>query len=216
MRIGEVSPFRARIPTNSLTRVTRLGRSDANQLFRGTMKRARKDQLTGGSADVNPQVLTLTITMSAANTPTVVARNLPIPRLPTREGRNLVIELLSVEYFRVAEQVTNGADNISLAILTTNPSAFASFALALQDPRVLSAAFTGIYAAAATTIDYHKYFYDDLTDQAGHGILLASDTLYFAAYSSGKAIADAYVCKVNYRWKDVSLVEYIGIVQSEQ
>lgn len=180
------------------------------------MKRGRKDQLTGGSADVNPQVLTVTVTMSAANTPTVVARNLPIPRLPTREGRNLVIELLSVEYFRVQEQVTNGADNISLCVLTTNASAFSSFALALQDPRVLSCAFTGIYAAAATTIDYKKYFYDDLTDQAGHGILLASDTLYIAAYSSGKAIADAYAVKVNYRWKDVSLVEYIGIVQSEQ
>lgn len=68
--------------------------------------------------------------------------------------------------------------------------------------------------------DFH-----DLTDGAGHGLLVATDNIWLTCYATA-ATADAgenavlNVATVNadliYRFKEVSLQEYIGIVQSQQ
>jgi len=56
----------------------------------------------------------------------------------------------------------------------------------------------------------------DLTDGAGHGILVATDTFQVAIQSQGYVAAQVYGFKILYRMKTVGLVEYIGIVQSQQ
>lgn len=68
----------------------------------------------------------------------------------------------------------------------------------------------------------------DLTDGAGHGILIATDNIYLnalvayvdadtsAAYAGAPSfIFAASNCELIYRFKAVTLQEYIGIVQSQ-
>jgi hypothetical protein len=56
----------------------------------------------------------------------------------------------------------------------------------------------------------------DFTDGAGHGILVATDNIFIQASTNGQNTASLFRFKILYRFKSVSLVEYIGIVQSQQ
>lgn len=61
----------------------------------------------------------------------------------------------------------------------------------------------------------------DLTDGAGHGMLVATDSVFFGLLNPtgyGASGANTLGAQVDllYRWKDVSIEEYIGIVQSQQ
>jgi len=58
----------------------------------------------------------------------------------------------------------------------------------------------------------------DLTDGAGHGMLVATDNLYLTIFAASATVpfTGAVTCKCMYRFKKVSLQEYIGIVQSQQ
>lgn len=186
------------------------------------MKRGRKDQLTGGSGDVNPQIMTFTVEQPVADTTNVKPQQLPIPRLPTSPGRNLVIELLWIDYYWANASIVNNATTLGiLATVTTNPLVATTQLEALQDPRLLDAWFNRLHNfgplnASTGWGNIQAENYNDLTDQAGHGILVASDTLYFGLYSGATSQGNQMVFKVGYRFKDVSLVEYIGIVQSQQ
>lgn len=70
--------------------------------------------------------------------------------------------------------------------------------------------------APVTRTNNQVQFIMDLTDEAGHGILVATDNLYFVNYSAGTGATNGMVYVLTYRFKDVSLEEYIGIVQSQQ
>jgi hypothetical protein len=65
-------------------------------------RRGGGDTLTGGSGDVNPQTLLVgpcSQTGAVGNDqPFSIAITLPIPRLPIKKGRSLVIEVLWVEF----------------------------------------------------------------------------------------------------------------------
>lgn len=185
------------------------------------MKRGRKDQLTGGSGDVNPQVLTIAAAQAVVNVGNSVPINLPIPRYPTKQNTNLVIEALWVEYFHLNREVgaialTQIGDCITV---TTRPNAPTTVQDQLQDPRTISEMLlvnqhTG--GAAAQDIELQAYHYDDLTDQQGHGLLIATDVIYIALNSFNRALPISSIVKMGYRWKEVGLSEYIGIVQSQQ
>lgn len=56
----------------------------------------------------------------------------------------------------------------------------------------------------------------DCTDGAGHGVLVATDSIYIGIDSAGYANALTTGFKILYRLKTVSLAEYIGLVQSQQ
>lgn len=56
----------------------------------------------------------------------------------------------------------------------------------------------------------------DLTDQAGHGIIFAGQNIYLsAAYTTVTTAAETFKARVLFRWKNVSLKEYIGVVTSQ-
>lgn len=173
-------------------------------------------ELTGGSGDVNPQTLTLTTTQTGNDASTIIQTGLPIPRLPIRRGRSLVIELLSVAFYHTnAPTIANAA--AYLFSLTTNPNLLANSTLAIEDPRTLALWWRFINQQSAVGFSFSQVEkYVDLTDESGHGILVATDNLFFAVYSTGSAVTNVGVAKITYRFKDVSLEEYIGIVQSQQ
>lgn len=182
------------------------------------MKRAKGDQLTGGTGDVNPQILTIIANQLATDTPIVIQQPLPIPRYPTKSGYNLVVELLAVDYYDINPTVLGaGGQTQNLITVTTNPQLPSSIAAAIQDPRLIDAWLN--YMAFGPTPDVGQVpseNYQDLTDKAGHGILVAADNLYIGVFSAGNSAAKNAIVKLWYRWKAVTLTEYIGIVQSQQ
>lgn len=182
------------------------------------MKRGRGDQLTGGSRDVNPQEFVMPLlTQTGNDATTVVSAPLPIPRLPTKSGKSLVIEILWVEFHFVITGLAAAVQTLYLA-LTTNATGQANITAALRDPRVIAQHYTGYVYAAATALNIADgYSHEiDLTDQAGHGIIVATDTIYGVIMSTGTNAANNGVIRFGYRWKEVSLEEYIGVVQSQQ
>ena len=189
-------------------------------------KRGRGDQLTGGSGDVNPQTLVMTSAIMTANdTLFSAATNLPIPRLPVRKGKSLVIEILKIFFYQKVIYVANTTTWIT-SCLTTNPGASdavgAGTGLGLfLDPRTICSRSTQTLALQATaasiaieTVDTQREI--DLTDANGHGYLVATDNLYLVCSSANTAALNQASCKFIYRFKEVDLEEYIGIVQSQQ
>lgn len=184
------------------------------------MKRARgKDQLTGGTGDVNPQSITVpVIVQTAADATTIVRVPLPIPRLPTRPGYNLVVELLDVEFSFPwnAAGIAVGVQGIYTYISTSGETP-PSIEQAMLGTRIIADTFFQWVFAAGGTMDSFLPDRDiDLTDEAGHGRLVASDNIYVGLMSYNTNNTNHMCCRLWYRWKEVSLVEYIGIVQSEQ
>lgn len=180
--------------------------------------RPSADTLTGGSKDVNPQEFVIVGKQVGNDATTVVAQPLPIPRLPTRPGKNLVIELLWVQFFWLSPTSALPGSNMFVgAALTTNASNPAAIRNMVNDPRAL--ALWTFWSSTQTLAGFNNlitFFEEDLTDGAGHGLLLATDTVYFTLASINSAQTNEITCRFGYRFKEVELVEYIGIVQSQQ
>lgn len=188
------------------------------------MKRRRIEggdgSITGGTGDVNPQFLTFTATQSGADTVTSTAQAIPIQRLPSG-GRAQVLELLKafvqMPDLVVSATATETTDSITLFLSTSNLGATAT---TMAEPRVFGACELrdrSAFSAGGTYFtEYTRFKVIDLTDGAGHGFLVATDNVYGQVVSVGTGAANSVIIKLYYRWKNVSLQEYIGIVQSQQ
>lgn len=193
------------------------------------MKRARTTrttkgsaELTGGSGDVNPQTLVVSVTQSANNVPAIIGNPLPIPRLSQTNGKQLIMEFLSVDFLWTGTAPTS-AYELYLAI-TTNPTQQTSLQTLFQDPRVI--AIRGISGQILTStsapsdylvaFNFDRILHQDLTDEAGHGILVATDNIYFTILTTNMTAPIYADARITYRFKEVGLAEYVGIVQSQQ
>ena len=181
---------------------------------------ATKDVLTGGSGDVNPQTLVInSATVGLGFTQGVVG--LPIPRLPISEGQSIVMEITDVEFSAAAIAANLGTTQTYHFALTTDPSptGVLSITNVMQNPRTVAQwLFQTTVAAAPTSFETIPLSQKiDMTDAAGHGILIATDNLFFNV-GTNNAVASIISpsCRISYRFKQVSLREYIGIVQSQQ
>ena len=178
--------------------------------------------LTGGTGDVNPQYIHGSVTLSAANTVTEVTLGTPIVRVGPQTGGNAIIMELLKLYVNMPspDQEVAGATqrNFNFGIATV---AFGTTLMQMDDPRVIAqvtrnldnaftAAGTGMLSNSTDPMVW------DFTDGAGHGILVATDNIFVQGSSSAQAAADTFRFKLLYRFKKVSLIEYIGIVQSQQ
>lgn len=175
-------------------------------------RRYSRDTLTGGTKDVNPQYFTMTAVMSGNDTTTTTQFPIPIQRLP-QGGRAQVMEVLKVYWYASAITVTE-IDASLIAFLTTKN--FGSTAINYNESTIIDGfrrdirlTTSGMYVADNPVIH-------DLTDNQGHGVLVASDNMYIQLQSSGTSSTNTTYVKCLYRWKDVSVQEYVGIVQSQQ
>lgn len=177
--------------------------------------------LTGGTGDINPQWMSFVATESSADTTTTTTQAVPVQRLPTG-GRAQVMEVLKVGFsfnqLPASASATEVLDSVKCALSTAS---FGTTTTTWQEPRVFAAvevsarsAFTaaGTYMATQTTQPVML----DVTDGAGHGLLIATDNIYAQVSSSGTGSAISFGIKILYRWKNIGLQEYIGIVSSQQ
>jgi len=184
---------------------------------------ANKRQLTGGTDDVNPQYLSGAITLTAANVVTRQTIGTPIVRVGSdNSGSATIMEVLKIwcdmpppddavaaATFRgaVISWMTSEAPSTSF-VPFDNPRVLAS--LRLSQANAFTAAGTGLLEATTNPMMV------DLTDGAGHGVLVATDNLYIQADTQTYTGVATFRYKILYRFKKVKLVEYIGIVQSQQ
>ena len=160
------------------------------------------------------------VTQSAADTTTTATQPIPVQRMPL-SGKAQVMEALKVSIvmpnFGAIASAAEAVDNFSLFLSTTS---FGTTATTWSEPRVFAGEVrsnTGAFTAAGTYSNYERNMVEqDLTDGAGHGVLIATDNIFAQLSSSGTGLTSTARIKILYRWKNVSLQEYIGIVQSQQ
>jgi hypothetical protein len=185
------------------------------------MKRGRGDgSLSGGTGDVNPQWLVFNGNLqSAPNTFTEDVINTPISRFPQGKGKSVVLEILKVQFDVPAPDINGGAGGTlftTICQLTTN-SQNGIIASGVQIIAYKQGYNRGAFTAAGTyESSQDGTWLIDLTDGAGHGILVATDQMYFGVNTVNFNAAATFRCRMLYRFKLVSLEEYIGIVQSQQ
>ena len=185
-------------------------------------KRGYGDMLTGGSRDVNPQFLSFNAATSAADTTTTTTQALPIQRLPTM-GRSQVMEILQVWFERpglpAIASVTEIVDSMIIYLTTKSFGTTAIGGIGGESTVFAFDHFSsrGAFTAAGTYKDFEPRVATlNLTDGAGHGIIIATDNIFAQVQSAGIGAVITYGVKVMYRMKNVSLTEYIGVVQSQQ
>lgn len=191
------------------------------------VKRKYGETLTGGTNDVNPQTFTVVATLPTATTTTnaVFPFPVPVPRYPGGANRAIVMEILDVDWYLspVTPSAATGDTYQITAGLTTNPSAGTTGQQIVADPRTLSVFRRQFTTLTSTAVGFFIFApvleeNDNLTDQAGHGILVATDNIYLHVNTTvvNYGAALALTCVMNYRMKEIGLSEYIGIVTSQQ
>lgn len=174
--------------------------------------------MTGGSGDVSPQLITAAVTMTAANTFTETTIAIPVNRVATRKGRATVLELLKI-FWDLGVKDNNYAAGGETSIVTATLSVAPAATLANSSPLVLSVVtkeYRGAFTAAGS---YSSVISEpavvDFTDGAGHGVLVGVDQLFIGLLTTNFAAAAAATARILYRFKEVSVEEYVGIVQSQ-
>jgi len=184
---------------------------------------ANKRQLTGGTDDVNPQYLSAAVTQTGTDAFTQLTLGTPIVRVGTdSSGSATIMEVLKVYFDLPIPDTTAAAATLRSAIMCiTTSSGTGTTITPFSDPKVL-AQFrrdnVNAFTAGGTGVLQmeHGPHVMDLTDGAGHGVLVAVDNLFLECNTSGMSEAKTFRVKILYRFKKVKLVEYIGIVQSQQ
>lgn len=180
--------------------------------------------LTGGTGDVSPQIFTLPVNqLTTVNTYRQIQVPLPVNRFAESSGKVVIIELLKVLFNMPEADAANTAGGNSM-IAACQISTSSLVAYDPNDPKVVTyseTTFRGAFTAAGTFMSIRQDpTVIDLTDGAGHGILIATDNIFFAGITAGFAAAPpanpAFGAKLIYRFKRVGLQEYIGIAQSQQ
>lgn len=173
--------------------------------------------LTGGTKDVNPQYISGSVNQTVADAFTVVEVPLPINRLG---GSFIIIELLKFTVvFGVFPACASATEIIELmeASLSTG-SAIGQHQMA--SPRSLARLFKRrlcAFTAGGTFSDqYAEPGTWDFTDGAGHGVLVATDSIFVSIDTANTLILNGISFKILYRFKKVTIQEYVGIVQSQQ
>jgi len=140
--------------------------------------------------------------------------NLPKPVLGTSKSQATIIEMLRVWFY----SAHNSTQNSSMNIFLSTRSIEQSFAGHI-DPATIASCVRLVHKSASGTegvIEQDWPIEIDLTDGAGHGVLVATDKMYLSVWSESTGDTNDVTCKILYRYKTVGITEYVGIVQSQQ
>ena len=185
------------------------------------MKRRATSSLTGGTRDVNPQFISGCCTQAAADT--TLTKTFPLPKnIHATSGRATVIEVLKVICLLTNPQpIANVAETPQYVYANFSTANHAATEAGMHAADVFATFYRfqqGAWTAAGSYgfAEPEMVQTRDITDGAGHGILVATDNFYVQVGATGTGVANSAYFKLLYRFKTVPLVEYIGIVQSQQ
>jgi hypothetical protein len=171
---------------------------------------ASTKSLTGGSGDVNPQLLHAVLQQDGTNA-TILTIPIPIPRFPAAKNKAFVMEVLKASYY-----LETGSIPVS------DPSAGVQWGLATTDNAALldattfdQGSLTQAGALNTGTFGAVNPYVTDFTDGAGHGLLIGTENIYLRIQSAFYTTASRITLRLSYRYKLVDVYEWIGIVQSQ-
>lgn len=179
------------------------------------------DRLTGGTKDVNPQYFNGSVALTTTDTAREVEFQLPVTRLPAT-NRVTITEILKIWVdFGIPQEdagATEDWHSITVTFTTaTQGNNLASFSDGNTIAKLKWSMVRAFTAAQGIAADSESVKSVDLTDGAGHGLLVATDKLYCQVSSALQTPDLAEVkFKIMYRFKTVGMREYVGIVQSQQ
>jgi hypothetical protein len=175
------------------------------------MKRSRTgESLTGGTGDVNPQWMKFTCTQSGTDTTTTATQPLPVVR--AREGVTpTVVEVLKVQFFPIGMAEVDS--ELYIALGTKNLGTTGASRI---EPSLIAAADIFVRLTTSGQYAWTGPATIDLTDHAGHGMLVATDNIYLQLSSGSTGASNAVSVWILYRFKRIGTLEYVGIVQSQQ
>ena len=187
-------------------------------------RRTNGTSLTGGTKDVNPQLITFSWQHPAATATHNINFHNPVAKgIFAQRNYATVMEVLKVIfYIPPYEDLSLAAQTLRLRRCCLSTSDLTTVTADGRIPTVFSLhedslydSFTALGSMASGSI--LSVYEHDLTDGAGHGILLATDYIYlqsrlFPVFAG----ASEFAVKILYRFKNVGVTEYIGIVQSQQ
>lgn len=186
---------------------------------------ASRAALTGGTGDVNPQWFLCT-DFDCTGTYTTTSVPIPIQRLNGNKGSTAqVMEVLKAELSSgaaVTLTLSAAAVNTLDVYLTTRSFGSTEPNSSEHDGNIIADWHwkTSVQGTAANVYGPSIQFpmTVDLTDGAGHGLLVATDNIFVGVIQTGTnaPITGNLVVRLLYRWKNVSIQEYIGIVQSQK
>lgn len=176
------------------------------------VKRARYDNLTGGTGDYSPQLMTIAAPQSGNDTTTTTTLALPTEKVGGGSSSSArIIEILKVYFFWDSTLIET--DNTCSAYLSTKN--FGTTSTTFSEPTVFAAMKRELcLTTSGQAINNHPVTFD-LTDGAGHGFLVATDNIYVQTQSANTAQANTVRVKILYRFKQVGTLEYVGIVQGQ-
>jgi hypothetical protein len=166
-----------------------------------------------GTVDLNPQFLSEYVTQSGANTYTSKTMILPINPGATisSTGKVRVMELLKI-YLDMAKD-TLAEDGYALVQLTYKEQVAILTAVDVEKYIVRLIRKTQLITSGAIMEEFP--FVLDLTDGQGNGLLIGQQKLFLGVNTAGQGAALSASIKILYRFKDVNVEEYIGMVQGQ-
>lgn len=168
-----------------------------------------------------PQLLTATTGVAGAVDDYVVS-TITLPRADSGRGsKRMVYEILKVYYYIGVEDPSDGTSIHAAYLATTTPRASAdtctgaTLVADFQVPTVFAPVLfnRNVNTSGGTTTTLPMVV--DLTDDAGNGILVATERITLVGGSAGNTAAASYTAKILYRIVDVPALEFVGIVQSQ-
>ncbi len=165
------------------------------------------------STDKFPNFLTGSVTESAADTFTTAQVFTPIPRLKTAGNKATVMELLWVDFMNNNQLLNASGEQWRFQMsIGSVPTAL----LAFNDPRTIMEwkREMEILTTGGTVADAPiKY---DFQSADGYGFLLASDAFNVSVAGTATGVAAIIQWRLYYRFVDIPLAEFVGLVQSTQ
>lgn len=170
------------------------------------MSKRMRTSLTGGTGDVNPQTLTLNVAESAANTFTEAEFSIPVMRGAISSTRYQVMELLKVE-----ADVPPGdgatASGVNMQVTTSTQTGFQGY----TNPDVVWQYRDSIVITTSGLTRHVRVRIYDYTDGAGHGMIIASPSLFIGVVGTSQGAALSGSVRLHYRFKNIGIQEFVGL-----
>jgi len=175
----------------------------------------RRGRVTG--TDHFPNFLSGSLQQLQADAFVALQTFTPIPRLKTIGQRATVMELLWIDIEKDTEQQQSQSEMVLFFSIGAIPTQIIHW----NDPRVFAMfkdkgqeAIAGDEGRGLSQLEMMKRF--DFQSNDGFGYLLASDTFNVSLKTENTDRANAIFWKMYYRFVDIPLAEFVGLVQSTQ
>jgi len=184
------------------------------------MAKRRRNNNNNGRTDVFPNFLTGSVAHINAETFASVQVNTPIPRIQTtRSGQKAtVMELLWIEVLFPQIEISSALANLTIQFII---GIVPTIILAFNNPRVFAEVRLDTHLATEGTsgkamgITTQPFIYN-MQSMDGHGFLLAAESFHVSLFSNVAGLLNKGEWRMYYRFIDIPLSEFIGLVQSTQ